>query len=100
MDLVEVRGKSTRKLRRVFLLLTRDMTAGIQHLLTTRIHAGITPENKYVFGRTSNLPLDGCTAIREITSDCPGLANPNLIRSRTIRKYLATSTQVKYFLSQ
>ncbi|KAL5020636.1 hypothetical protein ScPMuIL_002282 [Solemya velum] len=45
MQLIEVRGKSTRGLRKVFLLLSEDMVEGIQHLLTTRAHAGIPPTN-------------------------------------------------------
>ncbi|XP_078312171.1 uncharacterized protein LOC111134313 isoform X1 [Crassostrea virginica] len=94
MELVEVRGKSTRKLRKVFILLTPDMTAGINHLLSTRIYAGVAPNNRYVFSRSTDLPLDGCLAMRQITTDCPGLSSPDLIRTRLIRKYLATSTQI------
>lgn len=94
MDLLEVRGKSTRRIRKVFILLTKDMTEGINHILSTRINAGVDPQSKFVFARTSGTPQDGCTAMRQITMDCPGLSNPSLIRTRLLRKYLATTTQV------
>jgi hypothetical protein len=97
MELLEVRGKSTRKLRQVFILLTPSMTAGIKHLLSTRIHAGVASNSKYVFSKKQmNLPLDGDAAIHQVITSCPGLNAPQLIGSRLtfIRKYLATSIQV------
>ncbi|KAJ8315158.1 hypothetical protein KUTeg_007308 [Tegillarca granosa] len=94
MHLVEVRGKSTRGLRKVYILLTPDMVDGINFLLTSRIHAGINPENVYVFGRTTSTPQDGCTAMRMVSEACPGLSNPDLIRTRLLRKYMATTSQI------
>ena len=99
MELVEVRGKSTRGLRKVFVLFTHDMVAGISHLLATRIYAGVNPNNVYLFGRTSTSPQDGCTAMRMVTEACTGLGDKTLIRTRLLRKYLATTTQVLYYLS-
>lgn len=97
--MVEVRGKSTRGVRKVFILFTLDMVDGIQHLLRTRIYAGVNPENQFVFGRTGTTPLDGCTAMRDVTDSCPSLIRPELIRSRLLRKYLATTSQVNVFIS-
>ncbi|KAJ8302560.1 hypothetical protein KUTeg_018956 [Tegillarca granosa] len=94
MQLIEVRGKSTRGLRKVFVLLTLDMVQGICHLLSTRVYAGVDPSNEYVFGRTTPSPLDGCEAMRDITTNCPGLIKPELIRTRLLRKYLATTCQI------
>lgn len=94
MQLIEVRGKSTRGLRKVFVLLTLDMVQGICHLLSSRIYAGVDPSNIYVFARTTQSPLDGCEAMRDVTTNCPGLIKPELIRTRLLRKYLATTCQV------
>ena len=66
IHLIEVRGKSTRGIRRVFILLTPDMVRGIEYILRTRAYAGVNPNSKYVFGRTSASPQDGCAAMRII----------------------------------
>ena len=99
MQLIEVRGKSTRKLRKVFILVTDLMQEGLEYLLRTRQKAGIHACNPYLFARISKTtPLDGCTAVREITAMCPGLDNPQTIRSRLLRKYMATNLQVNIFI--
>ncbi|XP_053388365.1 uncharacterized protein LOC123554731, partial [Mercenaria mercenaria] len=94
MQLVEVRGKSTRSLRKVFVLLTTDMVEGLQYLLCTRIYAGVNPSNLFLFGNTSIATLDGCEAMRICTSACPGHVRPDLIRTRLLRRYMATTCQV------
>ena len=100
IHLIEVRGKSTRGIRRVFILLTPDMVRGIEYILRTRAYAGVNPNSKYVFGRTSASPQDGCAAMRAVSKACPGLSNPDLMRTRLLRRYLATSSQVQVmFLS-
>lgn len=76
------------------MILTADMVKGIKHILMVRARAGVNPQNKYLFGRTTSTPQDGCEAIREVTLQCDGLLNPSLIRTRKLRKYLATTTQV------
>jgi hypothetical protein len=94
IQIIEARGKSTRGVRKVFIHLTPDMVNGMEYLLQTKAYAGVKSDNKYVFGRTCATPQDGCTAMREVAKACPGLSNPNLIRTRLLRRYLATSTQV------
>ncbi|KAH3842867.1 hypothetical protein DPMN_116371 [Dreissena polymorpha] len=47
MELLEVRGKSTRGLRKVFVILSTDMVEGLSHLLMVRAQAGCTI-NKHV----------------------------------------------------
>ncbi|ESO97595.1 hypothetical protein LOTGIDRAFT_228230 [Lottia gigantea] len=94
MDLIEVRGKSTRGLRKVFVLLEQDMVRGIESLITSRLHVGINPSNKYIFGRSSLGPLDGCNAMRNTVNMCPGLKKPDSIRSTMLRRYLATVSQI------
>ncbi|XP_053380135.1 uncharacterized protein LOC128548751 [Mercenaria mercenaria] len=94
IDLIEVRGKSTRALRKVFVLLTEDMVRAINHLLSIRIYAGVKPDNKFIFGRSNSSKLDGCTALREVTESCEGLVRPELIRTRLLRKYMATTCQI------
>ena len=52
-------------------------------------------KNCFVKKRQSDkTPLDGCTAMRYITNECPGLQEPGRIRTREMRRYLATTTQV------
>ena len=60
MELIEVREQSTRALRKVFVLLSRDMAEGIQHLLTIRARAGMVnqqePAANGTFGTHSTQP--------------------------------------------
>ena len=95
MKVRPVRGKSTGQQRKVFILFTNDMVMGLNYLLKSRHLANIPSDNKYVFARKRSLgPIDGCTAMREITEMCPGLTNSKVIRIRGLRKYLATTLQV------
>lgn len=96
---MEVRGKSTRGLRKVYILLQPDMKVGLEFILKTRGDVGIPETNKYVFSRpTAETPLDGCKCIRDVISSCPGLILPEAIRTRLLRKYLATTLQVSDML--
>ena len=94
MVAIEVRGKSTRGLRKVFVVLSQPMLSLCQHLIQKRMYVGIPPSNAYLFTRPSGSVLDGCQAMREVTSRCPGLECPELIRTRLLRKYLATTIQL------
>ena len=94
MVAIEVRGKSTRGLRKVFVVLSQTMLKLCQHLIERRMYVGIPPSNTYLFTRPSGSILDGCQAMREVTSRCPGLECPELIRTRLLRKYLATTIQL------
>ena len=94
MRVVEVRGKSTRGLRKVFIILSEPMMKACVHLNQTRLYAGIDPSNEFLFARQGGSVLDGCKAMRDMTSKCPGLECPHLIRTRLLRKYLATTIQL------
>ena len=94
MVAIEVRGKSTRGLRKVFVVLSQPMLRLCQHLIQTRMYVGIPPSNVYLFTTPSGSILDGCRAMREVTFRCPGLECPELIRTRLLRKYLATTIQL------
>lgn len=85
MELLEVRGKSTRKLRKVFILYSPVTTKRVNHLLATRFHAGVALTNKYVFSRTTYLPIDVCTAMRQVTPISQGLSSPHFITTRLLR---------------
>ena len=89
MHVVQVRGKSTRGIRKVHLVISPDVQEAIEYVLK---HRKIT--SQYVFARNSEKPMDGCQIIRELTAECPGLKYPALIRSRQLRKYIATTTQI------
>ena len=95
MELIEVRGKSTRGLRKVFIVLTPEMIEACEHLLKTKYHSGQSSDNPYFFSRKNSLsPIDGCTAMREITALCKQIKEPDLIRSRLLRRYMATTIQI------
>lgn len=95
MKVIEVRGKSTRGLRKVFVILSELMLKGCLHLLNTRLSVGIPASNKYLFARVeSDTPIDGCEAMRVMSEVCEGLEKPCLIRTRLLRKHLATTVQV------
>jgi len=96
MSLVEVRGKSTRRLRKVFILLTPGMREGLAYLISNRENVDIMPNNPFVFARQNTTsPISGCEAMRKVTDECPGLVDPGSIRTRQLRKYFATTLQVK-----
>ena len=95
MKVIEVRGKSTRGLRKVFVILSDLMHKGCLHLLNTRLSVGIPASNTFLFARVgSDTPLDGCEAMRVMSELCEGLEKPCLIRTRLLRKHLATTVQV------
>ncbi|KAH3729262.1 hypothetical protein DPMN_055229 [Dreissena polymorpha] len=94
MELLEVRGKSTRGLRKVFVILSTDMVEGLSHLLMVRAQAGVPSTNTFLFSRCTDSPQDGCEALRVVTSKCHNLAFPERVRTTKLRKYLATTTQV------
>ena len=94
MSVVEVRGKSTRGLRKVFVILSPEMLEACNHLIQTRMYVGIDSSHDYLFARPGGSAIDGCRAMREVTSMCPGLEAPELIRTRLLRKYLATTIQL------
>ena len=98
MELLEVRGKSTRGLRKVFVILTTTMVEGLEHLVMTRAQAGVPLSNEFLFSRYTDTPQDGCEAIRVVTGACRSLTYPERIRSTKLRKYLATTSQVIFFL--
>ena len=94
MTVVEVRGKSTRGLRKVFVILSESMKKGCLHLINTRLYVG--NKGKYLFARqdSEKTPIDGCETMREMSKDCPDLQKPELIRTRLLRKHLATIVQL------
>ena len=96
MKVIEVRGKSTRATRKVYILLTQDMVNALDYIVTKRLHA---KGNPFLFARkTATTPLDGCEAMRVVTERCPSLQHPSSIRSTTLRTYLATTAQVTLIL--
>ncbi|GFS23505.1 hypothetical protein ElyMa_006978900 [Elysia marginata] len=38
--------------------------------------------------------LDGCQAMQVVSDKCPGLENPDRVRTRLLRKHLATTVQI------
>ena len=95
MKVIEVRGKSTRGLRKVFVILSDFMHNGCLLLLRTKLFVGNPASNKYLFARVeSDTPIDGCEAMRVMSEVYEGLEKPCLIRTRLLRKHLATTVQV------
>ena len=69
MSVIEVRGKSTRSIRKVFVLLSSDLVRAIDYVLRKRNY-----HNPYVFGRRGcPTPIDGCQAMRYVLEQCPNL---------------------------
>jgi hypothetical protein len=98
MDLVVVLGKS-RKNVLTYILLPPDCKMAIQLLLDTRPMVNVPSTNKYVFARlNAETPISGTTDIRDVVNACPLLEFPERISSTTLRKYIATVSQViNYF---
>lgn len=98
MDLVVVAGKS-RKNVKAFLLLPPDCQSAIILLNRTRADVGVPVNNKYVFARlNADTPISGTTDMRAVANECPLLEFPERITSTTLRKYIATVSQVNFQL--
>ena len=59
MNVVEVRGKSTRGLRKVYVILSAEMLLLCNYLIQTRMFVGIDPDNQYLFARPGGSTMDG-----------------------------------------
>ena len=73
MKVIEVRAKSTRGLRKVYIILSEWMNKACLHLLNTKLHAGINPLNPYLFVKSERSPLDGCQAMLVMCERCDRL---------------------------
>ncbi|XP_028418000.1 uncharacterized protein LOC114542728 [Dendronephthya gigantea] len=95
LNMVETRGKRGRK---VPIILTPEITKGIELLNSLRSKVGVNKENRYVFARVNRdslEPLRGWDCLRQCALECqPELQNPDVITSTKLRKYIATITQV------
>lgn len=94
MDMVIAAGKSRKNIE-AFVMLPPDARKSIDVLIKSRTVVGIPESNEYIFARFSeNTPMSGHTDLKEIISLCPGLKYPNRITSTSLRKYIATVSQV------
>ncbi|XP_061169393.1 uncharacterized protein LOC133178689 [Saccostrea echinata] len=94
MDLVEGFGKSKKNMK-AYILLTPDSKRALEVLTRLRSAVGVSPTNKYMFARlNSNTPLSGTTAMKELLGKCEGLKHPENITSTSLRKYIATVSQI------
>lgn len=93
--MVETIGKQGRK---VPVILTPEITNGMNLLNSLRSMVGVSEQNKYVFARVNRdslEPLRGWDCLRHCAMEClPKLKNPDAITSTKLRKYIATITQV------
>ncbi|XP_038063145.1 uncharacterized protein LOC119733850, partial [Patiria miniata] len=90
---IEVRGKRGRK---VPVLLTKEMVENVDMLNATREAAGVSPNNKYVFGRAfCNSPFQAKASdcLRKYSSLC-GAKHPKTLRSTKLSKHIATMSQL------
>lgn len=96
MDLIEVLGKSKKNVV-AYILLTPDVKSALNVLVETRSNSLVSAprENPYLFSRLNALtPLSGGQALYEMVRECPGLQRPDTITTTSLRKYIATVSQV------
>ena len=93
--MVETRGKRGRK---VPIILTRELKAGIDFLNSLRSTVGVAAKNPFVFARAHHDSVEHLRrtdCLRHLTLQCePKLKNPKAITSTALRKYIATMSQV------
>ncbi|KAL7858878.1 hypothetical protein SRHO_G00140250 [Serrasalmus rhombeus] len=88
---LEIRGKRERK---VPLLLTHDMEASIDILISNRTAVGICSENPFVFARISGTShMRGSDCLRQFSLECQA-KHPECLRSTRLRKHIATLCQM------
>lgn len=94
MDMVISAGKS-RKNVNAYVILPPDAKSAIDLLIKFRKEVGIPETNPYIFARlNADTPFSGNTEMAEIVSKCPGLQHPERITSTSLRKYIATVSQI------
>lgn len=100
MDMVIAAGKS-RKNVDAYILLPPDCKRAIDLLIATRDDVKVPKSNPFVFARlNANTPLTGTKELRDTAHACPGLAHADRIKSTSLRRYIATVSQVHLNLSQ
>ena len=93
MTRVEVRGKRGRI---VPIILTPELTNSIDLLLAKRSDVKISPNNPFLFARTSpecNTCLTGHKCLKEAAINS-GALHPNKLTSTRLRKHMATVSQI------
>jgi hypothetical protein len=94
MDMVISAGKS-RKNVDAYVMLPPDAKKAVDILIESRIKVGIPETNEFIFARFSeNSPMSGNVELKEVIQSCPGLQSPERITSTSLRKYIATVSQV------
>ena len=94
MDMVEGLGKS-KKNQHAYILITPEAKMAIQELIAGREAVNISLKNKYLFARlNSDTPLSGVDSLKEVCEKCPDLQYPEKITTTSLRKYVATVSQV------
>ena len=92
--MVIVGGKSKKNID-AYILLPPETKAALLLLIEKRASIGIPTANPYVFARCNSLtPLSGGVMLAEVVALCDNLKKPEKITSRTLRKYVATVSQV------
>lgn len=87
-------GKS-RKNVNAYVLLPPDAKKAIELIINNRTRVGIPETNEYIFARYSlNSPMSGNSELKEVVLSCPDLQSPDKITSTSLRKYIATVSQV------
>ena len=89
LKVVPVRSKSTRSIRKVHLIFLPHVQDAVEFLIQTRMG-----DSQFLFCNSKGKPMDGCKVFKLLTEECPDLIHPTLIRSRSLRKYIATTTQL------
>ncbi|KAL8589911.1 hypothetical protein ACOMHN_023998 [Nucella lapillus] len=92
LDRFEIRGKRGRK---VPVILTPRHKERLMCLVKHRVAVGVLDDNKFLFARTGSAqtPLRGSDVIREFSHSC-GAEQPLLITSTSLRKHIATMSQL------
>ena len=94
MDMVIAAGKS-RKNVDAYILLPPDCKRAIDVLIKTRGDVQVPKTNPYVFARlNADTPLTGNKELKDIATECPGLKHADRIKSTSLRRYIATVSQV------
>ncbi|VEN42507.1 unnamed protein product [Callosobruchus maculatus] len=86
----EIRGKLNRS---VPVLLSKDLLRCIEAILANRKKAGVSLQNRYLFGipgHSHHKYLRACRLLRRYSDEC-GAKFPNTLRGTKLRKHVATS---------
>ena len=98
MDIVVAAGKSKKNVD-AYILIPPEAKQAIDTLIETREDIDVPKGDNYFFAYLNYItPLSGNEELQQLAQECPGMKYPEQISSTSLRRYIATVSQVRCIL--